>query len=917
MLIHSRSTSFLLFVACSGLFGQKGGIAPDDRPRLALARTDYALQPGATVELEGPEATLGLLSKAAKRSATGDGNDNWVTVGPDISGTRFLVAASLLAPPGEYTVLVSGLDDQGQERSTEIKVSVAPLPRVAANAIRAPVVLLNGWQLGLASSCPLSTSFDTFGTLESALLADGVPQVYYFDNCREGKNLKIEDLGDRLRAFLELIRSTNESPILQIDLVGHSVGGLIVRSYLAGLRSDGSLVPPNSIPVGKFVQVATPNFGSFKAVSGLGPQTSELIPGSDFLWRLATWNQGQDDLRGVDSLAIVGNKGYKGFLSSIPALASDGVVSLTSASLTFSRDSSRTRILPLCHKDTSFVDVVVGMDCDGSSIAKASTTHNIIRSFLGNRSDWQTIGTTPPTDPYLSRYGGMFFADQTARGQWLEDLSQVSFGSVPLSLGGGSLSVGRIFYNEFVTGTGSFGMTSRSQGTMSCGSATQPAGVYKAWRCKSSPLISFVTPLHSGPALVVQSGRNITLNGIGFGQPCSACRVVMLAGLVSLQVVSWTDQAVTVFLPASSSGVTTLFLENPNGSDLITFMAAPLPNYALSTTNIVMTYAIGSAPPSQSVAITNTGGGVLTWTATSNSAWLVATSASGTAPSTLGVSVNPVGLTPGAYAGAITVASVGLASRQINVSLTVTAPPIGPTITSVLNGASFLPGIQSNSWITITGTNLASTSRIWNAAQDIVNNVLPTSLDGVRVSINGKAAVVYFISPTQINVLAPSDSTTGPVQVTVTNSNSTSVAFTAQLQRYSPAFFAFDVLGGRYPAAVNGEGSYLGPAGLFGSALQTKPAGSGSVILLFGTGFGPTNPSVPADRVFAGATSLADPVTVTIGDLAAQVVFSGIVSNGLYQFNVVVPNLPNGEFEVLATIGGMRTQPNVFVAVGN
>ena len=107
----------------------------------------------------------------------------------------------------------------------------------------------------------------------------------------------------------------------------------------------------------KVVFIAEPNFGSFIA-QDIGTQTAEMIPGSPLLWELATWNQGSDDLRGVDAVAIVGNAGSWNNLSN----ASDGVVSLTSGSIGFARDQSRTRILPYCHITPSLlVDLV--MEC--------------------------------------------------------------------------------------------------------------------------------------------------------------------------------------------------------------------------------------------------------------------------------------------------------------------------------------------------------------------------------------------------------------------------------------------------------------------------------------------------------------------------------------------------------------------------
>jgi hypothetical protein len=116
------------------------------------------------------------------------------------------------------------------------------------------------------------------------------------------------------------------------------------------------------------------------------------------------------------------------------------------------------------------------------------------------------------------------------------------------------------------------------------------------------------------------------------------------------------------------------------------------------------------------------------------------------------------------------------------------AVPTTPVITSVVNGASFQPGIEAGSWVAIQGSNLANTTRTWQAS-DFTGNDLPASLSGVSVTINGLPAFVEYTSPTQINVLAPSDSTTGSVNVVVNNNGLLSAPATAQLQMYAPAFF--------------------------------------------------------------------------------------------------------------------------------
>src|SRR4029077_13598938 len=78
-------------------------------------------------------------------------------------------------------------------------------------------------------------------------------------------------------------------------------------------------------------------------------------------------------------------------------------------------------------------------------------------------------------------------------------------------------------------------------------------------------------------------------------------------------------------------------------------------------------------------------------------------------------------------------------------------PPPLVSITSVSNNASGGAGIESGSWVSIYGSNMSATTRSWQAS-DFVGSLLPTTLDGVSVKINGKAATVYYISPGQVNV---------------------------------------------------------------------------------------------------------------------------------------------------------------------
>ena len=161
-----------------------------------------------------------------------------------------------------------------------------------------------------------------------------------------------------------------------------------------------------------------------------------------------------------------------------------------------------------------------------------------------------------------------------------------------------------------------------------------------------------------------------------------------------------------------------------------------------------------------------------------------------------------------------------------------TAPAIAAT-GGVLNGASFQPGISPGSWMTIEGTNLSSKTDSWINA--IVNGVLPTTLDDVKVMVGDQPAYVGYISPTQIKAVVPS-MPAGNVPVTVINSNGTSQAVMAEVQALQPAFFQWGI----YAVATHLDYSLAVKNGTFGGT--TVPAKPGEVIVLWGTGFGATSP---------------------------------------------------------------------------
>ncbi len=244
-----------------------------------------------------------------------------------------------------------------------------------------------------------------------------------------------------------------------------------------------------------------------------------------------------------------------------------------------------------------------------------------------------------------------------------------------------------------------------------------------------------------------------------------------------------------------------------------------------------------------------------------------------------------------------------------------TTPPAAPAISAngVVNGASFQPGVAANSWVTIQGTNLAAQMDDWS--HSIVNGALPTSLDGVSVTMGGKPAYVYFISPGQLNVLAP-DVPAGPISVTVTTAAGTSTAFSTTASAYGPAFFLWP---GSQVVATRQDYTYAAKAGTFAGS-TTVPAKPGDVLILWATGFGPTIPASPSGVSVpaSGGFSTASAPTVTVNNTPATVYGAALApgSAGLYQIAIQVPTtLADGDWPIQATIGSVASPAGNILSV--
>jgi uncharacterized protein (TIGR03437 family) len=235
-----------------------------------------------------------------------------------------------------------------------------------------------------------------------------------------------------------------------------------------------------------------------------------------------------------------------------------------------------------------------------------------------------------------------------------------------------------------------------------------------------------------------------------------------------------------------------------------------------------------------------------------------------------------------------------------------------PVSTQILNATGEAATISQNTWVEIKGSNLSQTTRIWDGGDfDPVTGNMPTSLDNVSATVNGKPAYIYFISPAQVNILTPLDSSTGTVPVQVKTAAGTSAVTNVTMQANSLGFFAFN--SDKYAAATHADGTFLGPATLYPGL--TTPAKPGEVIVLYANGFGLVSTPISPGSSSQGGTLPIIPV-VTIGGIPCQVIFAGLVTVGEFQFNVVVPAAaPDGDNALSATYNGFTTHPGVFVTV--
>ncbi len=156
----------------------------------------------------------------------------------------------------------------------------------------------------------------------------------------------------------------------------------------------------------------------------------------------------------------------------------------------------------------------------------------------------------------------------------------------------------------------------------------------------------------------------------------------------------------------------------------VTLTVDPPTPPALSVSPAALSFSAvagGSNPAAKSLAISNTGGGSLDWTASESATWMSVAPSSGTNSGTVTVTPSIAGLTAGTYSEDITLAAAGATGSPKTVTVTLTVDPPPPPVLSVTPATlafTATVGGTDPAAKTVAVSNTGSGSMSWTASEN-------------------------------------------------------------------------------------------------------------------------------------------------------------------------------------------------------
>ena len=255
----------------------------------------------------------------------------------------------------------------------------------------------------------------------------------------------------------------------------------------------------------------------------------------------------------------------------------------------------------------------------------------------------------------------------------------------------------------------------------------------------------------------------------------------------------------------------------------------------------------------------------------------------------------------------ITVCAAGLQSVPVSATVSQDRSSITflPSATAVQDATSARAAIVPGQWTAIYGVALSNTTRLWGDTDfkggTTPGSPLPTALDGVSVTIGGKPAAIYYVSPTQINLQAPANLPAGSADVVVSNNGVTAAVFPVTVVQSSPSFFYYGAGTSLFPLAVHLTAKLIGDPAISGGGVER--AHPGELLLFFANGLAASQAGVVVPPAAFTPT-----VTVSAGTYPLAVQGAALVSAGEFQINAQLPpDIPPGLYALSLTVPGGST----------
>ena len=285
--------------------------------------------------------------------------------------------------------------------------------------------------------------------------------------------------------------------------------------------------------------------------------------------------------------------------------------------------------------------------------------------------------------------------------------------------------------------------------------------------------------------------------------------------------------------------------------------------------------------------------------------WLTVYPLSGTGPASLSISASGVAgaLDDGLYQATLAFQSPNTLPQALLVPINFVVGK--PQISSIANGASLTnTGLSPGLIFTLFGTGLGPA--IGQTLQLGSNGNVLSNLSGIQVTVNGTAAPLLYVGQGQINAVAPYEiAGKSSATIQVLDNGVQSATTSASVVASAPEIFS---LGNGQGAILNQDGSVNGPS---------NPAARGSVVSIYATGEGQTNPpgvnGAIANESLAGLPRPVAPFSITIGGQTAQYTYAGTAPQsfaGFFQVNAVIPsNISTGNAPVILKVGSATSAP--------